>query len=143
MLDRALRAVTPPDLLAEARARAAEQLRPYRERMESATYEQTLEAISIGVTHMTHCCNAMRPLYHRDPGPLGAVARAPQVMGELIADGVHVHPAVAAIVGKIFGPERLIVITDTSNSSANACASIVWRSATRSKISRLRSLAST
>ena len=77
-----------------------------------ATYEQTLEAISIGVTHMTHCCNAMRPLYHRDPGPLGAVVRAPQVMGELIADGVHVHPAMAAIVEKIFGPERLIVITD-------------------------------
>ena len=77
-----------------------------------ATYEQTLEAISIGVTHMTHCCNAMRPLYHRDPGPLGAVALSTQVMGELIADGVHVHPAMAAIVGKIFGPERLVVITD-------------------------------
>ena len=61
---------------------------------------------------MTHCCNAMRPLYHRDPGPLAAVALAPQVMGELIADGVHVHPAMTAIVEKIFGPERLIVITD-------------------------------
>jgi N-acetylglucosamine-6-phosphate deacetylase len=77
-----------------------------------ATYEQTLEAISMGVTHMTHCCNAMRPLYHRDPGPLGAAALTPQLMGELIADGVHVHPAMAAIVGKIFGPERLVVITD-------------------------------
>ena len=77
-----------------------------------ATYEQTLEAIRLGVTHMTHCCNAMRPLYHRDPGPLAAVALAPQVMGELIADGVHVHPAMAAIVEKIFGPERLVVITD-------------------------------
>lgn len=43
LLDRALRAATPPDLLAEARARAAEQLRPYRERMERATYEQTLD----------------------------------------------------------------------------------------------------
>ena len=77
-----------------------------------ATYEQTLEAIRLGVTHMTHCYNAMRPLYHRDPGPLAAVALAPQVMGELIADGVHVHPAMAAIVEKIFGPERLVVITD-------------------------------
>ena len=77
-----------------------------------ATYEQTLEAIGIGVTHMTHCCNAMRPLYHRDPGPLAAAALAPAVMGELISDGVHVHPAMAALVGRMFGPERLIVITD-------------------------------
>jgi N-acetylglucosamine-6-phosphate deacetylase len=77
-----------------------------------ATYEQTLEAIGIGVTHMTHCCNAMRPLYHRDPGPLAAAALAPEVTGELIGDGVHVHPAMAAILGRMFGPERLIVITD-------------------------------
>jgi N-acetylglucosamine-6-phosphate deacetylase len=84
-----------------------------------ATYEQTLEAIRLGVTHMTHCCNAMRPLYHRDPGPLAAVALAPQVMGELIADGVHVHPAMAAIVEKIFGPERLVVITDAQPGAGN------------------------
>jgi hypothetical protein len=43
LLDRALRAATPPDVLEEARDRAAEQLRPYRERMERATYEQTLD----------------------------------------------------------------------------------------------------
>jgi N-acetylglucosamine-6-phosphate deacetylase len=77
-----------------------------------ATYEQTLEAIQLGITHATHCCNAMRPLYHRDPGPLGALAYAPQVSGELIADGVHVHPAMAAIVAKILGPRRTIIITD-------------------------------
>jgi hypothetical protein len=43
LLDRALRAATPPAELEEARASAAEQLRPYRERMERATYEQTLD----------------------------------------------------------------------------------------------------
>lgn len=43
LLDRALRAATPPAELEEARARAEEQLRPYRGRMERATYEQTLE----------------------------------------------------------------------------------------------------
>lgn len=77
-----------------------------------ATYEQTLEAIQLGITHTTHCCNAMRPLFHRDPGPLGAIATAPQVRGELIADGVHVHPAMAAIVARILGPDRTIIITD-------------------------------
>src|SRR5579872_5913626 len=51
-----------------------------------ATYEQALEAIQLGVTHITHCCNAMRPLLHRDPGPLSALSESPAVFGEVIAD---------------------------------------------------------
>jgi hypothetical protein len=43
LLDRTLRATIPADLLAEKRARAEEQLHPYRARMERAVYEQTLE----------------------------------------------------------------------------------------------------
>ncbi|MGO8949598.1 MAG: N-acetylglucosamine-6-phosphate deacetylase [Ktedonobacterales bacterium] len=77
-----------------------------------ATYEQALEAIQLGVTHATHCCNAMRPLHHRDPGPLGAIAESAQVYGELIADGVHVHPSMMRIVVKILGADRTVVITD-------------------------------
>ncbi|HKD74585.1 MAG TPA: N-acetylglucosamine-6-phosphate deacetylase, partial [Ktedonobacterales bacterium] len=77
-----------------------------------ATYEQALAAMELGVTHTTHCCNAMRPLYHRDPGPIGALAQSPQVYGELIADGVHVHPAMMKILVRALGPQRTIVITD-------------------------------
>lgn len=77
-----------------------------------ATYEQSLEAIPLGITHATHCCNAMRPLHHREPGPLGAIAQYPQVYGEMIADGIHVHPAVMDILVKILGSQRTIVITD-------------------------------
>jgi hypothetical protein len=43
LLDRALRAPLPAEALAAKRARAAEQLEPYRARMERATYEQTLD----------------------------------------------------------------------------------------------------
>jgi len=78
----------------------------------NATYEQSLEAIKLGVTHVTHCFNAMRPLLHRAPGPLAAVAQAEQVRGELIADGVHVHPAAMDALVKLLGPERIVVITD-------------------------------
>jgi N-acetylglucosamine-6-phosphate deacetylase len=85
-----------------------------------ATYEQTQEAIQLGVTHATHCCNAMRPLLHRDPGPLGAIAQAPQVSGELIADGVHVHPAMMHALVKILGPERTIIITDALSAAGLA-----------------------
>lgn len=77
-----------------------------------ATYEQALEAIQLGITHMTHCFNAMRPIHHHTPGPIEAIVQAPQVLGELIADGVHVHPATMNVLVKILGPERIIVITD-------------------------------
>jgi N-acetylglucosamine-6-phosphate deacetylase len=77
-----------------------------------ATFEQALEAIELGITHITHCCNAMRPLLHREPGPLGAVALSPQVTGELIVDGVHVHPAMVTVINKTLGADRTVVITD-------------------------------
>lgn len=76
------------------------------------TYEQAQEAIQLGITHATHCFNAMRPLLHRSPGPLAAIAQAEQVRGELIADGVHVHPAAMDALIKLLGAERTIVITD-------------------------------
>jgi N-acetylglucosamine-6-phosphate deacetylase len=77
-----------------------------------ATYEQARQAIQLGITHATHCFNAMPPLSHRAPGPMGAIAQAEQVLGEIIADGVHVHPALMEILVRILGPERIIVVTD-------------------------------
>jgi N-acetylglucosamine-6-phosphate deacetylase len=77
-----------------------------------ASYEQALEAMRLGVTHVTHCCNAMRPLLHRDPGPLSALSESPTVYGEIIADGIHVHPAMVRALLKLMGPERAIIITD-------------------------------
>jgi N-acetylglucosamine-6-phosphate deacetylase len=77
-----------------------------------ASYEQAREAIGLGVSHATHCANAMRPLHQRDPGALGAVAEARTVRGEVIADGVHVHPAMLRLLVRLLGPERTVVITD-------------------------------
>ena len=77
-----------------------------------ANYEQALEAIHQGVTHVTHCYNAMRPLLHRSPGPLAALAQSKHVRGELIVDGVHVHPAAMDALVKLLGPERVVIITD-------------------------------
>jgi N-acetylglucosamine-6-phosphate deacetylase len=77
-----------------------------------ATYEQAQEAIQLGITHVTHCFNAMRPLLHRAPGPLAAAAKSESVYGEVIADGVHVHPAAVNALVKLLGPERTILITD-------------------------------
>ncbi len=77
-----------------------------------ATYEQAQEAVQQGVTHVTHCFNAMRPMLHRAPGPLAAIVQPGCVCGELIADGVHVHPAAMNVLVKLLGPKRTVVITD-------------------------------
>jgi N-acetylglucosamine-6-phosphate deacetylase len=77
-----------------------------------ATYAQTCAAIAAGATVATHLFNAMPPLHHREPGPALALLRDPRVTCELIADGVHVHPAVTAAVIDAAGPERVSAITD-------------------------------
>lgn len=79
-----------------------------------AGYEQTERAIALGATVGTHLFNAMPPLHHRDPGPALALLRHPGVTVELIADGVHVHPAVVHAVIEAAGPDRVAVITDAT-----------------------------
>jgi N-acetylglucosamine-6-phosphate deacetylase len=75
-----------------------------------ATYDVACEALDAGARLGTHLFNAMRPLHHRDPGPVGALLDAP-VDVELIADGVHLHPAVLRTVFAA-KPGRCILVTD-------------------------------
>ncbi|OBG63280.1 N-acetylglucosamine-6-phosphate deacetylase [Mycobacterium sp. E1715] len=77
-----------------------------------ATYEQVERAIAQGATVGTHLFNAMPPLHHREPGPALALLRDPGVTVELIADGVHVHPAVVDAVIAAAGPDRVALVTD-------------------------------
>ncbi|OBH18764.1 N-acetylglucosamine-6-phosphate deacetylase [Mycobacterium sp. E3247] len=79
-----------------------------------ATYEQAEHAIALGATVGTHLFNAMPPLHHREPGPALALLRHPGVTVELIADGVHVHPAVVRAVIEAAGPGRVALITDAT-----------------------------
>lgn len=75
-----------------------------------ATYDEARAAIDAGARLGTHLFNAMRPLHHRDPGPVGALLDAP-VDVELIADGVHLHPAVLRTVFAA-KPGRCVLVTD-------------------------------
>lgn len=77
-----------------------------------ATYEQTRDAISAGATVATHLFNAMRPIHHREPGPVIALLEDPRVTVEVITDGVHVHPALYRHVSLTAGPERVSLVTD-------------------------------
>jgi N-acetylglucosamine-6-phosphate deacetylase len=77
-----------------------------------ATYEQVTHAVDLGATVGTHVFNAMPPLHHREPGPALALLQDPRVTAELIADGVHVHPAVVRAVIEAAGPDRVALVTD-------------------------------
>lgn len=77
----------------------------------NATYEEMIRGMNAGATHVTHLFNAMSPLHHRQPGAVGAALLQP-VDCELIADNIHVAPAVQELVLKMKGPERLVLITD-------------------------------
>jgi N-acetylglucosamine-6-phosphate deacetylase len=90
-----------------------------------ATYEQTQRAVTAGATVGTHLFNAMPPLHHREPGPALALLQDPKVTVELIADGVHVHPALVHEVIRAAGPERVAVVTDAV--AAAGCADGEYR----------------
>lgn len=76
-----------------------------------ATYDQAIEAVDAGARHAIHTFNGMRPLHHREPGIIGAVLDAEEVTCELIADGMHVHPAVMRLVRRAKG-DRTVLVTD-------------------------------
>jgi N-acetylglucosamine-6-phosphate deacetylase len=73
---------------------------------------QAREGKRLGATSVTHLFNAMNPLHHRDPGLLGFALGDPDLYTELIADGVHVSDAVAALALRLRPPERMILISD-------------------------------
>jgi len=77
-----------------------------------ATYHETREAIAAGCTQATHIFNAMSGLFQREPGAVGALLLAEEITAELIADGVHLHPAILQLVLRLKGKERLLLVTD-------------------------------
>ena len=75
-------------------------------------YETAARALAGDFSHVTHTFNAQTGLHHREPGVVGAVLTSEMVSAELIADGVHVHPAAMQVLVKCLGAERVCLITD-------------------------------
>jgi N-acetylglucosamine-6-phosphate deacetylase len=67
----------------------------------TATYEAARAAAAAGARMVTHCFNGMGPLHHREPGLPGAALDDRRLVPSVIADLVHVHPAVLRIVGAV------------------------------------------
>jgi N-acetylglucosamine-6-phosphate deacetylase len=74
---------------------------------------ETLErARQVGARHMTHFLNAMSPLHHREPGPVGWGLLQDDVTVDLIADGVHSDPLMLRLVLRCKTAERVSLISD-------------------------------
>ncbi|MCG5252391.1 N-acetylglucosamine-6-phosphate deacetylase [Brevibacillus agri] len=83
-----------------------------------ATFAQAAEAVDAGVRHFTHCFNAMTGLHHREPGVVGAAMYHEHLSTELIADGIHVHPAVMRILYRVKTAKRLALVSDSMRAAA-------------------------
>jgi N-acetylglucosamine-6-phosphate deacetylase len=82
-----------------------------------ASYDVVRASIDAGATVGTHLFNAMRPLHHREPGPIVALLEAPGLRVELVADGVHVHPAALRLAAGV-KPQDFVLITDAMAAAA-------------------------
>lgn len=79
----------------------------------AASYRQGIEAVQGGAVAITHVFNAMEPLHHREPGLAGMISsNEVSPFYSLIADGVHVHPAVATMAYRA-NPGKCMLITDS------------------------------
>lgn len=82
-------------------------------------YDTALRAIDAGAACLTHTFNAMPPLLHRAPGPIGAAAER-GIYAQLICDGIHVHKAAVLALYKLFSADRLILISDSMRAAGLA-----------------------
>jgi len=78
----------------------------------TCNYDTAIRAIEWGANCLTHTYNAMPQLLHREPGPIGAAVHK-NIYAQLIGDGFHVSPAVVYATYKMFGSEKVVLISDT------------------------------
>jgi len=97
---------------AEDFARQASRLCTVSAAHTDADYEAACRMFDAGASHVTHLFNAMPPLHHRKPGVIGAASERPNVVAELICDGLHIHPSVIRAAFLLF-PGRICIISDS------------------------------
>ncbi|WP_198671287.1 N-acetylglucosamine-6-phosphate deacetylase [Paraliobacillus sp. X-1268] len=77
-----------------------------------ATLKEVDQAITAGLTHVTHLFNQMREFHHREVGVVGAALLREELITEIIADGIHVEPEAIKLAYQQKTADRLLLITD-------------------------------
>ncbi len=83
----------------------------------AATYAQVKEAQAAGLTHLTHFCNQMTPLHHREVGMVGAGFLDRMLKMEHICDCIHLCPDMLRLIYKVADIDKLMMITDSMAAS--------------------------
>ena len=78
----------------------------------AATFEEARAGYEAGATSTTHLFNAMSGVDHRAPGVAVAALLDDAAYVELIADGIHVHPALWPLITRLKPPDRLLLVSD-------------------------------
>ena len=79
----------------------------------NATYRDFTTAREAGLDHLTHYCNQMSPLHHRNIGLVGSALLDDEVLIEVITDTIHLCPEMIQLVFKHRSCDQLMIITDS------------------------------
>ncbi len=88
-------------------------------------YDTAKAAFEAGARCLTHTFNAMPPLLHRAPGPIGAALTEGGYV-QVICDGMHIHRAAVLALYKMFGAERMVLISDSMHATGLGDGSYVF-----------------
>jgi N-acetylglucosamine-6-phosphate deacetylase len=78
----------------------------------SASMDILEDARLAGAVHVTHLPNAMSPLHHREPGPIGWALVEDRVSCDFVADGKHSSSAMLQIIVRCKPADKLMLISD-------------------------------
>ncbi|MFA6998116.1 MAG: N-acetylglucosamine-6-phosphate deacetylase [Victivallaceae bacterium] len=78
----------------------------------AASYADYEKASQLGLRNLSHFCNQMTPLHHRDIGMVGAGFLHDEAFIELICDKLHICPEMIKLVFKVKHADRIQLITD-------------------------------
>jgi len=82
-----------------------------------ANAQQFAEGYDVGLRHLTHFCNQMTPLHHREIGLVGSGLFYEDVNIEIICDKIHLCPDMISLIFKLKPTEHIMVITDSMRAS--------------------------
>lgn len=80
-------------------------------------YDTAVRAFRAGAKSITHTFNCMPGIHHRSPGPIPAGAEE-GAYAQLICDGIHIHPSVIRALYKLYGADRIVLISDSIHATA-------------------------
>ncbi|MBE7042362.1 MAG: N-acetylglucosamine-6-phosphate deacetylase [Ruminococcaceae bacterium] len=80
-------------------------------------YETACRALEAGASSVTHLCNAMRSVHHREPGLLGAGLEQKGFYTQVIADGIHIHPGMLRLIYQCKGSDKMVLISDAMSAA--------------------------